>query len=309
MPPSPLATIALRLALVASGPVDDAPDWPHFAHPNWSPRGDLIAIDCGPGGELDLCLFHVRSGRVERLTATADMQEAVPVFSADGRRISFSRERDGAWYLAVLDLDSREVTELAELDMPYASSSSWAPAGDRLAFDALNGDGDHDIFTVRLDGSDRRLLIGGPGSQRFATYSPDGRRLAFTRIVDNSGDIMVAATDGSGARAVTTDDADEGVPIWSPDGSRLSFYRNLDGNLEIFITDLEGHEVRLTHDPAYDVFATFAPDGRSLVFESTRSRNPSGFDRGADLFQLDLETLELERLTEPGAFPKGVGFE
>ncbi len=303
-----LAPIVALSALVAA-PGGSEEIWPHFAHPNFSPRGDRIAIDCGPGGELDLCLFEIESGRVERLTASADMQEAVPVFSRDGTRLSFSRQRGEHWYLSIFDLETRMVTELIELTIPYATSSSWSADGERLAFDMLNDEGDHDIFTVRLDGSDLRTLIGGPGSQRFPTFSPDGARIAYAQLVEGVGDILMVDADGSNPRAVTTHPADEGVPIWLPDGNKLSFYRNLGGNFEVFITDLEGDEQRLTDNPAFDIFATFAPDGRSLVFESTRDRDPAGFDKGADLFELDLATLEVRRLTEPGAFPKAVGYE
>ena len=165
-------------ALAAKDATGEEQAWPHFAHPNWSPQGDVIAIDCGPGGKLDLCLYEVEEDRVLRLTATADMQEAVPVFSRDGRKISFSRQREEVWYLSVIDLETGEVTELIELTIPYATSSSWSLDGERLIFDMLNDQNDHDIYSVRLDGSELSVLIGGPGSQRFATFSPDGSRLA-----------------------------------------------------------------------------------------------------------------------------------
>lgn len=307
MEPPPPARLATLVALLAVPVLAEEAVWPHFAHPNWSPQGDLIALDCGPGGELDLCLYEVDSGRVERLTETPDMQEAVPVFSRDARKLSFTRERAGLWYLSVLDLDTGEITELIELTVKHASSSSWSPDGDRLAFDMLNDEGDFDIYSIHLDGSDLRLLIGGPGSQRFPTYSRDGMRIAYSHIVEGAGDLMVAARDGSQARRVTTHPADEGVPIWSPDGERLSFYRNLDGNFEVFLTDLEGNEERLTDNPAFDIFATFAPDGRSLIFESTRDRDPTSFAKGADLYELDLEGRRVVRLTEPSDFPSAIG--
>jgi Tol biopolymer transport system component len=294
------------LALLASAASSEEAQWPHFAHPSWSPRGDRIAIDCGPGGKLDLCLYDVESDRVLRLTATTDMQEAVPVFSRDGSKLSFSREREGVWYLSVLDLATGEVEEIVELTSPYASSSSWSLDGERLAFDMLNERGDHDLFTVRLDGSDLRVLVEGPGSQRFATLSPDGSRLAYANIVEGAGDVMVADADGTNPRRVTTDPADEGVPIWSSDGTRLSFYSQRDGDFEVYTTDLQGGEVRHTHNPAFDIFAPFAPDGESLVFESNRTRDPGGFDRGADLFRLDLATGATTRLTEPTDFPAEV---
>ena len=43
--------------------------------------------------------------------------------------------------------------------------------------------GDGQVFTIRRDGSDVRMLTGGPTGQNdiYATYSPDGRKIAFAR--------------------------------------------------------------------------------------------------------------------------------
>ncbi len=296
--------LSTLLTLLAGGSLRaEGEAWPHFAHPSWSRQGDRIALDCGPGGKLDLCLLEVATGKVIRLTATEGVQEAVPVFSPDGEQLSFSRESEGVWRLAVLTLRTMKVSELAELDMPYASSSTWLPDGSRLFFDKKNAQGDHDIFGVDPDGRSLELLIGGPNSQRFPALSPDGTQLAYTELGEGAGDIYLAAVDGSGRRRLTTHPADEGVPVWSPDGQRLSFYRNVGDNIEVFVTDLDGNERRITEHPSTDIFGPFAPDGRSLVFESNRDRDPSGFDKGADLYRVDLETLAVERLTEPARFP------
>lgn len=80
------------------------------------------------------------------------------------------------------------------------------------------------LYTIGADGSDRRLVAKDTGN---ATWSPDGRSLAFIRTADEDARIWTAAADGTGARPITKPprpwyDAD---PSWSPDGRRVVFVR------------------------------------------------------------------------------------
>jgi Tol biopolymer transport system component len=56
--------------------------------------------------------------------------------------------------------------------------------------------------------------------------SPDGLRIAYTRLTDNKTlfDVYVANLDGSAATRVSAFPGQEGPPSWSPDGQELVFY-------------------------------------------------------------------------------------
>ena len=278
----------------------------HFAHPNWG-RHNWIALDCGPGGARDLCLFDPERGKLIRLTATPG-DEGVPSLSPDGRKISYSVREEGRWFLAVLDLETGLSQHLLELRGEVASSSSWSPDGSRIAFDMEAGKGENDLFTVSAQGDDLQILVEGPGSQRFAAWSPDGSWLSYHETRGGDTDIVVLRlADGSTNRPGATPDT-EALPVWSPDSERLAFYSNRSGFTEVYSVARSGGEVlQHTASESYDLFATFSPDQRFLVFETTRFRSPLSFEEGADLMILELESGQLERLTEPSDFPSCVG--
>jgi TolB protein len=91
-----------------------------------------------------------------------------------------------------------------------ARDLSWSPDGRYLVFEAAG------IWRVRADGTDLRRLTEGDSP----SWSPDGFRLAFTRIeflrqsVQSS--IFIMNSDGTDVRRLTVDDALNADPAWAP---------------------------------------------------------------------------------------------
>ena len=58
-------------------------------------------------------------------------------------------------------------------------------------------------------------------------------------------------------------------PMWSPRGDHLVFMSDKDGNWELYLLRMKDLRVkRLTHDPAFDGYATWSPKGDQLVYGS-----------------------------------------
>src|SRR5205823_3715330 len=87
-----------------------------------------------------------------------------------------------------------------------------------------------ELVVMRLDGSSERIL-----TRRTLDYtpswSPDGRRIAFTRVRERKGefeyDVWTMKADGTGQRLLTRDAQ---YPSWSPDGSRIAVASDRDHN-------------------------------------------------------------------------------
>jgi TolB protein len=62
-------------------------------------------------------------------------------------------------------------------------------------------------------------------------------------------------------------------PAWSPNGQLLAFsWRRPNGNYDLYLMEVVTHElVELTHDEGRNERPSWAPDGRHLTFESTRT--------------------------------------
>ena len=115
------------------------------------------------------------------------------------------------------------------------------------------------MFVVNADGTGlRRITPFGLGARNGATWSPDGRLIAFNlRFLDSPGSqIWVVHPDGTGLRELTLPSSGYASyePVWSPDSSRLLFERvkrvsadgealwiaNVDGSGLTKLTDVPG---------------------------------------------------------------------
>jgi Tol biopolymer transport system component/DNA-binding winged helix-turn-helix (wHTH) protein len=103
----------------------------------------------------------------------------------------------------------------------------------------------------------------GPGLQTDATWSPDGRRIAFAWDKDGNFDIFTQGVDGGEPSRITSARSHDTQPAWSPDGQRLVFRSEEEGG-GLFTVDARGGPVRrITTD---GLRPAWMPDGRDIVF-------------------------------------------
>jgi TolB protein len=244
--------------------------------PAWSPDGEQIAYvsDIHERSESHLSVIDA-DGTEARILYTFSPREpgGSPAWSPDGRWIAF-QTGEGIFVISPEGDPARQVTE-PPTETPWGPARcwdgqpSWSPDGQRIVFVvdcALKPrrTGKHlGLWTVRLDGSDRRQLLAFPSGDHgmYATprWSPDGEHISFV-IVEWRGDfrsrVAVMDADGSNVRTLKLGHA----PAWSPDGRWLAFTGRdpndvLDG--PIAIMTLDGTIVRtLTPEP------TFIGEGR-----------------------------------------------
>jgi TolB protein len=192
-------------------------------------------------------------------------------FSPDGRRIAF----DGRAYNTLFDFDifvaaasgrgAKRITRGPDRDLMPA----WSPDGKTVAFSRqATEEGMPDIWLVRADGSDPRLLVQGGLAP---SWGPDGSRIAFEGL----GGVATVKPDGSGIRQL----AAGGEPAWSPDGRTIVFSRA--GDIWRMRAD-GGMQRRLTRTAAEDLEPCFSPDGRWVLFSSDRTGNKDVFKMRPD---------------------------
>jgi Tol biopolymer transport system component len=164
-------------------------------------------------------------------------------------------------------------------------------------------DGDLDIYTMNVDGTDVRRLTSAPGYDGGAFFSPDGKQIVYRAwhptgdslrvyqdllkqglVRPNRMEIWVMNADGSGKRQITNLGGANFAPFFAPDGKRIIFssnYRNpRSRNFDLYLVNVDGSGLeQVTTDTEFDGFPMFSPDGRQLVWASNRhAPNPGGTD-------------------------------
>lgn len=183
-------------------------------------KGEFVAAN--PTGTISILDL---SDGTERPLVRDPQKDYKPSWSADGKRIAFSRETGSSIDIFAVDAadigpdGSTLVTPIAVQPDPE-NYPSWSPSGRSLAF-VLQASS---VAIVDVDGTRRLHTVG---------QSPQWRPLDETTIayqlVDSDGDLdlyTVGAAPGSVPRRLfDTDDAHERFVAWSWDGSRLGYAR------------------------------------------------------------------------------------
>ena len=154
------------------------------------------------------------------------------------------------------------------------SSPAWSPDGSQIDFMSSQA-GDPEIFEIGADGTHLHRVTFSVGVSTSPAWNPKtGNQIVF--VSDRGGEpaLYIANSDGSDAQKIDLPDMGYVVdPAWSPNGQLLAFsWRRPSGNYDIYVMDIVSHQLaELTRDEGRNERPSWAPDGRHLVFESTRT--------------------------------------
>jgi len=197
-------------------------------------------------------------------------------WSPDGRRIAFDIATSDSAQVAIMNADGSGLVTLPKAPGNIIEVDfSFTPDGRRLVF-GTNAGGDDSLWSMKLDGTDRRLIKTGGASD--PNVSPDGRRIAF---VSFNGEpfgtaLSTSSIDGTDPLQLTPFSFNVGFRLdWAPDGRQLAFIHNVDlviPNTSVNIATIrpDGTGLRfVTHYSDQQVRAflgSYSPDGRWIVF-------------------------------------------
>ena len=199
-----------------------------------------------------------------------------PRVSPDGSRIAFSSMTKTGWEILMYSLELNRLVAFPRFGGTNLSPA-WSPDGTKLAFSSSRS-GDPEIYTVDSSGANLKRLTSFKGPD----VSPAWNRKTGTQIAWVSGrtglpQVYTMETDGTNVQRMT----DQGYavsPAWSPNGQFLvvSWMRKYGpgapGAQDIYIMDIASKQwVQLTHDGGRNDFPCWSPDGRHIIFQSSRA--------------------------------------
>jgi dipeptidyl aminopeptidase/acylaminoacyl peptidase len=262
------------------------------------PQGGSIVSVAGTGATKRHPVWHCPGG--------ADWcgEIAGIAWSPDGERLALSLWELGAnsSYVGFHLIDPRTGTDrhIPAKDMVprfgcvALSYLTWSPNGKLLAYTCrgILDPGDTGIYTIRPDGTGHRLIATGPFPAYSPTWSPDGKRLAFStgesplqRPVGESigpisyrSVIYVIDLAGRHARRIATG----ALPDWSPDGKTIAYFAsgcegipNDTGRIRLVTPT--GRDVTPPTapcdgiGPARHPIPAWSPDGRQIAVATNRA--------------------------------------
>src|SRR5882757_7578549 len=114
-----------------------------------------------------------------------------------------------------------------------------------------------------------------------------------------AGDLWTVSRNGGRASRLTSGVGLESTPIFSPDGNTIAFTGEYDGNTDVFtIPAAGGVPRRVTYHPAPDAAVAWTPDGKRILFRSTRE----SASRYTKIFSVSAEGGEAIAMPLPMAY-------
>jgi serine/threonine-protein kinase len=190
-------------------------------NPRLSPDGHRVALTVGRGGYGQIWTYDLARA-VQPLKLTFQDHNLFAVWSPDGKRLAFLRRAGTASQLVSIAADGSAVQPDSLLSgesmgVPLA----WSPGASLLFM--LPG-AVAKIAVLRPGEREGRQWLQTPFAESAASFSPDGRFVAFTSNQTDQAEVWVRPFPGPGAPVHVSSDGGR-KPIWSRDGKEI-FYEN-----------------------------------------------------------------------------------
>jgi Tol biopolymer transport system component len=193
-----------------------------YLMPRLSPDGQQLALfieDTNPG----LWLYDLARGTLTRLTAS--VLNSYHVWTRDSKRVTFRSGLSGPFNLDWMPVDGSGSAERLTTAENLQVAGSWSPDGQVLAFSEQDPATGWDIWVLKLEGERKaQPFLRTPSNENGATFSPDGRWLAYQSDESGQYEIYVRPFPGPGGKwQISTEGGTE--PVWARNGREL-FYRS-----------------------------------------------------------------------------------
>lgn len=277
--------------------------------PAWSPDGTQIVFESeGVRGlqatevisifSATLWVASVRDGTIRQLTERGKPPGAhnSPAWSPDGKSIAFVNDGldvDAAlWTIAP---DGNQLKRIGSAGVLF--NPVFARDGRHLYTSAWLG-----IWEVSLDGAGegktpehRKLFESEPEVDRYLAISPDGKKIAFSRVTTTSNIYSLSMVDerAGGSPIMLTHDTRirKTNPSISPDGSRVLFdVGSADRNGGVWLSDADGKNSSPVLAPCGQ--PTWLASGEDFLCVNFR-KSPNPNCEGEDCYTVDVWKVHL----------------
>lgn len=216
------------------------------AHPMWHGSVMYFLSDRAPSGRYNIWAIDKPGAAPRQVTTFTDIDITFPaagpddiVFQAGGKlyRLAFTGEKLAEVPVKVVTDEITLKPRAVKVDS-LITSGAVSPTGKRGVFQARG-----DLFTVPAENGPVLNLTRTSGiAERYPSWSPDGKTLAYWSDRSGEYELTVRPADGSGAEKTLTKlgPGYRYQPYWSPDSKKVVF---IDEKLHIRMADVATGQV------------------------------------------------------------------
>ncbi|MCC6836213.1 MAG: PD40 domain-containing protein [Cytophagales bacterium] len=245
--------------------------------------GNTIYFRSDRNGEFNLFSYDVSSRAVVQITKFTDF----PVVNVGFNKNKIVLEQSG--YLHLLDVGTQApkkltigiAADLLELRPRYLKGGTYvrsgdiSPSGARVVFDFRG-----DIITVPAEKGDaRNITLTTNVHEKFPTWSPDGKSIAYFSDASGEYELHIQPQDGKEKiKAFKLNGAGfYAYPHWSPDGKKISY---VDNSRSIYVIDVgTGVSKKIDSDELYspgvfrELFGNWSADSKWIAYDKLTETN------------------------------------
>ncbi len=240
-------------------------------YPMW--HGDTIYFgsDRGPEHRINLYSYSLKTRQIRQLTHFTEFDVEWPslgpdsiVFGNGGSLYVFDLKTEKARQLSIrCSGDFVEARSHWTSPEKLITDFDLAPDGKRAVFTARG-----DVFTVPEKNGNTRNITQTPGvREKYATWSPDGKWIAYISDASGEDELYLRPQDGMGAETRITTDGKvyRYAPVWSPDSKKLAFS---DKSLGLYYVEIGAKQPVLIDRGKYGEILDYqwAPDSQWVAY-------------------------------------------
>jgi Tol biopolymer transport system component len=259
--------------------------------------GDINRVSPGYG-KTTCAYFQWNGNRVEFASSHLDQdakkkQKEELDFRASGQKKRYAWDYEPEMDIFSSLPDGSDIKQLTT-ELGYDAEGSYSPDGKLIVFSSnryaynskLTKEEEQkkevdpsyfcDLYLMNADGSGLKQLTNIPGYDGGPFFSSDGKKITWRRFSEDghSADVYTMNVDGTGEKRITDFESLSWAPFFHPSGDYIVFASNKLGftNFEVYLVDAEGlkEPVRVTYTDKFDGLPVFSPDGKKLVWTSSR---------------------------------------
>lgn len=233
---------------------------------------------------------YLTDGRVLVLT---------PRFSPTAHQITYLAYYNNKPRVYLFDVDSGRQEILGDFPgMTFAPR--FSPDGNKVVM-SLASSGNSDIYTMDLRTRRSVRLTADPSIETAPSYRPDGQQIAFESDRSGQQQIYVMNADGSSQQRISNGGQGRyGSPVWSPRGDLIAFTKMMGGQFYIGVMRPDGTGERILTQGYLVDGATWAPNGRVIIFYREQPAGAGGNDRNPHLYSIDITGRNEILIPTPG---------